>query len=280
MALGIKFTQLIPLPPHRVYFQWDLINPTEVGSYLFQIERSGSSAGPWEMLNASLPNSYNYIDDLSHQPQLPVDGGVNLYGLNKQIYYRVTVIPPSGCQNGAQTPPQGLYTVNIPPVQAGLRRRLLFDEFRILRAYTGADLVLFKKRRWGERCPLCYDPITRAVVRENCMTCYGTSFVGGYWTPVRTRGRVYPPKNIDSKTAPQQKTDSGMSRIQLLDIPLLQDDDLIADLDSNDRFIVEKQQQTELRRKPVHQEVTCSLLANSRVEYKILIDPRTIPSLF
>lgn len=280
MALGIKITQLVPLYPHRVYFQWDLINPTETGTYLFQIERSGSSDGPWEMLEASLQNGYNYIDDLRQQPNLPEDGNVNLYSLDKQVYYRVTVIPPSGCANGAQTEPQGLYKVLLPPVQAGLRRRLLYDEKVVLRSHTGVSLVLLKRKRWGERCPECYDSVTRAVVRESCPVCYGTSFVGGYWTGVRTWGRIYPPESVDKRTAPQQKIESQIHRIQLLEMPLLQDDDLVVELDTNDRFIVEKSKLTEIRRKPVHQEVDCSILARSAVEYTILVDPRTIPSLF
>ena len=280
MALGIKITQLVPLYPHRVYFQWDLSNPTEPGTYLFQVERSGSSEGPWEMLSASLQNAYNYIDNLRQQPNLPPDGNVNVYSLDKQIYYRVTVIPPSGCAHGAQSPPQGLYKAQLPPVQAGLRRRLLYDESVVLRAYTGASLVLIKKRHWGTRCPVCYDSLTRAVTRESCPTCYGTSFVDGYWSPVRTWGRIYPPQVVDTRTAPQQKIDHEAHRIQLLDIPLLQDDDLVVDLDTNDRFVVERIKLTELRRKPVHQEVDCALLARSAVEYTILVDPRTIPSLF
>ena len=280
MALGIKITQLVGLYPDRVYFQWDLINPTETGTYLFQIERSGSSEGPWEMLNASLPNSYNYIDDLTKQPNLPPEGNVNIYGFTKQIYYRVTVVPPSGCQNGARTEPHGLYKTGLPPVQAGLRRRLLFDEKTVLRAYNGVPLVLLKRRRWGVRCPLCYDPVTRAVVRESCPTCYGTSFVDGYWSPVRAMGRVYPPQKVETRTAPQQKIERGVHKIQLLDVPLLQDDDIIVELDTNHRYAIESVELTELRRKPVHQEVACSLIGHACVEYSILVDPRTIPSLF
>jgi hypothetical protein len=280
VALGIKITQLVPLYPHRIYFQWDLINPTEPGTYLFQIERAGSSDGPWEMLEASYQNGYNYIDDLRHQPQLPDNGNVNTYGLDKQIYYRVTVIPPSGCQNGAQTEPHGLYKTLLPPVQAGLRRRLLHDERIVLRSHNGVPLVLLKRRRWGTRCPVCYDDLTRAVTRESCPTCYGTSFVGGYWTGIRAWGRIYPPENLEKRTAPQQKIEHQMHRIQLLDIPLLQDDDLIVELDTNDRYLVERNKLTEIRRKPVHQEVDCAMLARSAVEYTLLVDPRTIPSLF
>jgi hypothetical protein len=282
VALGIRISQLVPLHPHKVYLQWDLLQPTERGTYLFKIERSGSAAGPWELLTAGLQNGYNYIDDLVKQPALPVDGKAHLFSLQRQIYYRVTVIPPSGCENGAQTEPHGLYRADagLRPLQRGLRRRLLYDEKIVLSRVAGMQLVLLKKRRWGERCPVCYDKLTRAVTREQCPTCYGTSFTGGYWNPVLTVGRVYPPQAIAASTAVPGKVETDKHNIQLLDIPLMQDDDLVVEIATNNRYIVERQAQTEIVRKPVHQVVTTSLIAHACVEYTIPVDPRTIPPLF
>jgi hypothetical protein len=282
MPLDIRISQLVPLHPHKVYLQWDLIKPTERGTYLFKVERSGSTAGPWEVLAPSLQNGYNYIDDLTKQPNLPIDGKAHLFSLQRQIYYRVTVIPPSGCENSAQTEPHGLYRADpsLLPHQRGLRRRLLYDEKIVLTRIAGVQLVLLKKRRWGERCNTCYDKLTRAVTREQCPTCYGTSFIGGYWSPVMTVGRVYPPQAITSATSTPGKIEADKHNIQLLDIPLLQDDDLIVEIATDNRYTVERQTQTEIVRKPVHQLVTVSLLARSAVEYTIPVDPRTIPPLF
>ena len=279
MALGIKITQILPLHPHRVYFQWDLINPTESGTYLFIIERSGSSEGPWETLNASLQNTYNYIDDLRLQPQLAPDAGANLFSLAKQIYYRVTVIPPSGCAHSAQTAPQGMHRIRLSPTQAGLRRRLQYDERVVLTRINNNQMVLLKRRHWGVRCDLCYDSLTRAVTREQCPHCYGTSFREGYWAPVLSYGRVYPPEAINVQVAQQGKSEVNKFNIQLLDIPLLQDDDLIIEVTTNDRYIVERQGRTEIQRKPVHQLVTVSLMARTCVEYTIPVDPRTTPPI-
>lgn len=282
MALGICISQLVPLHPRRVYLQWDLLQPTERGSYLFKVERSGSSAGPWEILTASLQNGYNYIDDLTVQPALPSDGKAHLYSLQRQIYYQVTVIPPSGCANSAQTEPHGLYRTDatLLPHQRGLRRRLLYDERITLTRINGVQLAVLKRRRWGERCDVCYDKLTRAVTREACPICYGTSFKGGYWNPVLTVGRVYPPQAVTAATGTPGKVESTKHNIQLLDVPLLQDDDLLVEIATDNRYTVERQTQTEIVRKPVHQVVTTSLLARGAVEYTIPVDPRTIPPLF
>ena len=278
MGLSIKITQIVPLYPHKIYFQWDLIKPSEHGSYLFTVERCGSTEGPWETIATDLPDSYNYIDDLGVQT-LPPDGNVNLYSLARQIYYRVTVTPPSGPSHNVATAPQGLYPAEITPTQRGLRRRLQYDQNILLKRINGVPMVLLKRRRWGIRCTTCYDPVTRATLHEQCPECYGTSFKDGYWTPVLTHGRVYPPTAVNAQTAPQQKIEKAQHNIHLLDVPLLADDDIIVVLATNDRFVVDRQNQTELLRKPVHQVVTVSVLAHGAVEYTIPADTRTIPPL-
>src|SRR5512136_358137 len=125
MALGIHFSKVTPLYPTRVFLQWDLSDPSESGSYTFTIERCGSTDGPWELLQAGAQNTYNYIDYLQTQPRLPSDGKANLFSLQRQIYYRVTVIPPSGCTNSAHTEPHGIEG-EIFPLAIGLRRRLQY----------------------------------------------------------------------------------------------------------------------------------------------------------
>lgn len=259
--------------------QWDLINPTESGSYTFTIERCGSVQGPWEVLHAGLQNSYNYIDDMRTQPTHPEDGKPHLFSLQKQFYYRVTVIPPSGCVNGAQTAPHGIHKTDLPPIQAGLRRRLRYDEAILFQRFNGVKLILLKRRLWGERCTECYDATTRAVTKEHCMTCYGTSFKTGYWNPVTTFGRIYPPDNIDVQTTERDKREASQHLITLLDVPRLQDGDLIIELDTNYRHIVRNQKQTELQRKSVHQQVTTSLIQHGAIEYLIPVDTRTAPPL-
>jgi len=279
VALGIKFAQIIPLFPYRVFMQWDLIDPTESGSYTFTIERSGSSAGPWELLQAGLQNNYNHIDDFRDQPDHPVDGKINLFSLQRQVYYRVTVVPPSGCINQAQTDPQGLYRVSAGPLADGLRRRLQHDEAIIFQRLNGVRLAVLKRRRWGERCTMCYDVLTKTVTKEHCPECYGTSFKLGYWDPVVTFGRIYPPNNVMPQTTSKDKKEASQHLITLLDVPMVQDQDLIVEIDTNERHRVESQKQTELRRKSVHQQVTTSLIDRGSVEYELMVDTREVPPL-
>jgi hypothetical protein len=277
MALGLVITKVTPLYPRRIFIQWDLLNPTEDGTYTFKIQRSGSSEGEWEMLEPGLQNGFSYVDDFT-KPVLDDNAVAHPFSLQRQFYYRVTGIPPSGCTNQAVSEPHSLEP-EIPPIQRGLRRKLRYEETRIWKAYNGVRLALLKRRQWGVRCPDCYDDTTKASTKDHCLTCYGTSFVGGYWAPVIVYGRIHPPLNVQAQTTQRDKNESAQQMITTLDVPLLQDDDLIVETDTNQRHIVRRKTQTELKRHPVHQQLTTSLLERGAIEYDLPVDLRATPPL-
>lgn len=277
MSLGCIITQITPLYPQRIFLQWDLIDPTESGSYTFTVERSGSSEGPWTSLQAGLQNGFNYIDDFT-KPQLDDDAVAHPFSLQRQFYYRIIAVPPSGCANSAVSDPHGIEP-ELPPVQRGLRRKLRYEETVLWRAYNGVRLALLKRRHWGERCSDCWDATTNSITKEHCETCYGTSFVGGYWDPVLVYGRIHPPHNITAQTTQRDKNESSQHLITVLDVPLLQDGDLIVEIDMNQRHVVRRKTQTELKRKSVHQQLTTALIERGGIEYCLPVDLRATPPL-
>jgi len=277
MALGIVITKVTPLYPRRIFIQWDLINPTEDGTYTFEVQRCGSTEGPWEDLELGLQNGFSYVDDFT-KPVMEDNAVAHPFSLQRQFYYRVRVIPPSGCANGAYSELHGIEP-EIPPVQRGLRRKLRYEETILWKAYNGVRLALLKRRQWGERCPDCYDVITNSVTKDHCTTCYGTSFVDGYWDPVIVYGRIHPPNNVQAQTTQRDKNEFSQHMITTLDVPLLQDDDLIVEIDTNQRHVVRRKTQTELKRHPVHQQLTTSLLERGAVEYELFVDHRATPPL-
>lgn len=277
MALGITITKVTPLYPHSIFLQWDLENPTESGSYTFTIERSGSSEGPWELLQSGAQNTYNYIDDFT-TPALDDNAVTHPFSLQQQLYYRVTVAPPSGCVNGATSAPHSVEP-ELPPLQRGLRRKLRYEETRLWRAFSGVRLALVKRKRWGTRCTGCWDSATNSVLKEHCTECYGTSFVGGYWTPVIVYGRIHPPQNVTAQTTQRDKNETSQHLITTLDVPLMQDDDLVVEIDTNQRHVVRRKTQTELKRHSVHQQLTTALLERGAIEYCLPVDLRATPPL-
>lgn len=69
--------------------------------------------------------------------------------------------------------------------------RLKFREIErrnwlLLRKFTGVETLLFKRRTYGERCPECWSEKYQKVMKPKCDNCMGTSFVKGYFDPVKT----------------------------------------------------------------------------------------------
>lgn len=276
MSLGIEFTRLLPLFPQGVYLQWDLRDPTESGSYLFDIYRSGSPGGPWEPLKIGVVDGFSFNDKM---PPISIDGQgvVNQLSLTRGIFYRVVVTPPSGVPNQAEV---------ISPVeptldghQRLLKRKILRDESIMFRKLNGVEVAVVKKMHWGPRCTKCWDKVTKTVTRANCATCFGTGFSPGYFAPIVTLGRR------GTMPAAKQLTPQGVAeyrptQVTLLDAPKVDPDDILVFLRDNKRFVVKVVLNTELKTVTVHQKLEVSELARSDISYRLVVDPSQAPPLF
>jgi hypothetical protein len=273
MSFSVEIVKVTPLYPKKVLLQWDIQDPPAAGSYTFTIERSGSTSGPWTLVVAGLQNTYNYFDDFS---TLTKEHDINLLSLQRNVYYRITAAPPTG--SAVTSEPHGFEPSELSPMARGLRRRLRHDQLITYKKINGVKLAISKRRRWGPRCTVCFDPVSKAALHSHCEACYGTGFADGYWTSVIMWGRISPDK-VAVQGAPAGVVESSGHVITLLDVPRLQDDDLITELDTNRRYVVRRQLQTELRRYPVHQQVQVSQLSRNAVEYLIAVDSSLSPPL-
>lgn len=274
-------TRTTALYPSAVFIQWD-IHADEAGPLFIDLARSQSPEGPWEAVATGLRNAYNFVDDRFNLP--PSDPrnngreGVNLFSLARNIYYQITVTPPSGSANAFKSHPE--------PVEPGLdtrtrllKRKILHDQAVGYRRLNGIPLIVLKRRRWGDRCPDCYDPVNKEATLEHCPSCYGTSFQGGYWAPVLIRGRREAAA-VESNITSHGDSDVKMNDFNVLDYPLIEYKDIVVDLMRNERYQVQRVHHTELKSVTVHQKVTGSLLGHNSVEYTLLVDPTAIPPLY
>lgn len=279
---SVVITRTTALYPSAVFLQWN-VDSDETGTFIVDIERAGSPNGPWEAVVVGLSNAYNYVDDDFGLPPAPVtnpNGGepLNLFSLSRDVYYRVTVTPPSGSANAFATAPT--------PVEPGLdtrtrllKRKLLRDLAVGFKRLNGIPLVVLKRKRWGERCTTCYDPVLGEATREHCKACFGTSFLGGYWAPVLIRGRREAAA-VQTNLVAHGEEDTKYADFLTLDYPHLEYKDIIVDLNRNERFEVLRMTPTELKTVIVHQKLSCSLLSHSSVEYSVLVDPTSTPPLY
>lgn len=276
MALSIKLTKITPLYPHGFFVQWALGGATASGVYRFDVFRSGSSEGPWELVVRQLANQYAYTDRLV-QPEGTAHADYrrpNQLGFTRGFFYRVVVTGPDGAQAEVvdDLDPQ------LDRKQAQYWRKMVRDLSVGLRKLNGVPCAVLKKKQWGERCPRCYDKVSREVVRANCVTCWGTGFVGGYWAPVKVHTRRSAPVSATQQT-PEGKSDSNSVRIWMPHIPQLDRDDVIVFLRDNKRFRVDQQSETQITTVTVHQTISAVEIERSHILYKLPVDVDAVQPL-
>lgn len=280
LANLVEVTRTTALFPSAVFVQWNIVSD-EVGTHLVTVARAGAAEGPWETLADVMPDAYHYLDNHFNLPpsqSLAPHEGLNLFSLSREVYYRISVTPPSGLAN--------TFTSVPVPIEPGLDRRTRLLKRKLLRDLTvgfrnlnGVPLIALKRRRWGTRCLDCWDPVTHEGTEEHCRKCYGTTFEGGYWAPMLIRGRRTPIA-VDSQVTAHGDSDVAYVTFTVLDYPHLEYKDLLIDLRRNERFIIQRVARTELKTVTVHQTIAASQIARDAVEYEVLVDPSTTPPLY
>lgn len=278
----VSITRTTALYPSQVFVQWDVVSD-ENGTFLVDVFRSGGPNGPWESIAVGLRDAYNVIDDRFGLPPGPPSNAngrepLNLFSLSREIFYMVTVTPPSGSTNAFSSP--------ATPVEPGLDRRTRLLKRKLLRDLSvgfkhlnGVPFALLKRRRWGPRCPECWDPVLHEATREHCPECFGTGFQDGYWRQVRVRGRREAASTQTQLTA-HGESDVKYADFIVLDFPRLEYKDLVIDLRSNDRYEIQRTSSTELKGITVHQKLATSLLGRNSVEYEVPVDVIENPGLY
>lgn len=260
-----------------VFIQWDIQNPPTVGISHIKIERSGSPEGAFELVINNMINSFHYFDSFRSEPA-PLTGytrePLNFLSLSRQVYYRVTAYAPD--ETSAATTKE---INNILPRRQALLKQKIQRDITIGFKFNGVPLAILKRMHWGTRCSACFDLLTKKVTRSKCDVCFGTGFMGGYFSPIRISGRLGV-KNIITDITPQGKADTNLVELTMLDYPLLEVDDVIACIRTNERYLVKKVMRTELQTVPVHQKIILSEISRDASEYRLLINYDTLPIIY
>lgn len=260
-----------------IFVQWVLESPPSNGAVEFKLERSGAPEGPFELVVDHL-GDFHFFDDLRHAPEPSEDDlreNLNFLSLSRAVYYRVTATDSDGVE-ASQVRVVG--ADNLSRKVALLRRKAQRD-LGVSFKFNSIDLAILKRRHWGLRCRDCFDPLTKKVTSSKCDTCYGTGFEGGYFNPVRIRGRIGV-QNVQTSITPQGKADVNQKRLTILAYPELEADDIVVDVKQNKRYIVKHRHATEMQTVTVHQQLTVSELARDSIEYRIVANLDHAPDIY
>ena len=148
---------------------WEIKPTTEdVQDYSFFVERSEAEAGPWDQLAGPLIDTFYYRD--SNVPAIST---------NRTLFYRIKVVHNvSGDISYStifdRTGHPDAYAAEIIKLE-----NVMFSELVGVRAWV------FPVKTFGQKCPDCYDDVLQKKTTDNCRTCWGTGFSGGYHSPIQ-----------------------------------------------------------------------------------------------
>jgi len=262
----VEITRMFPMFPRRVFVQWVLRNPVAGEAYQFTVERSGSAAGPWEMLTTNPTNEFYYAD--TNFPANPLEGEPDLMSISRVVYYRVTAIP-----HGSSDTLTLIKKVEpwLDRRREGIHRKLVRDAMISLQRVVGTEMAALKKKRWGHRCSLCLSKSGMSV-DPYCPECYGTGITDGFWAPVYGWAQLFTAP-ISVQSALQGETEMRQTRVLMANVPQMNEEDFLVFLRSNRRFRVLEVTPTQIHNVDVHQELIVSELSPDSTEYNIGVDP-------
>lgn len=222
----------------------------------FNVLRSGGDNGEFEKINVDPLVSFFYIDR-------------DLKPLSKifDVIYRLEVLFPF--TDETQT------TRNIPLVSSPrlkrsylVAKRMDQKHFIEYRARSGITFVIFKRRRFGEKCTACYNPITEATTKTNCEECFSTGFKNGFWSPIETIGKIDPPVKVQRMGSVQFEEPIN-SQASIRAFPIVRKGDVLVEVCSNDRWYINTVQIVEHGRYPVKQTAEIRMIPRDSVLYDL-----------
>lgn len=241
-SLDIDFSEL----------SWSLCNTSEdVLDYTFQVFRSESPMGPFEIISQPFSDRYIFIDN-----------AILIGDKWRRYYYRLRItnkITDEWEETGTavKEPEPDLVAMEI-------RRHIQI----LFREYAGRRLWLLPSRQSGQRCE-CWAPRLGQRTRSGCVSCYDSGYVRGYYNPIEMYGQIDPSPKANQSTnvgAQQQTNTTG----KFPDYPPLKPGDVIVELE-NRRWRVVSVTATEKARAVVHQEAVLHEIPRSDIEYSIPI---------
>lgn len=233
---------------------WELA-PTHVDvlDFTFQLLRSESPEGPFDPLGAPFEDRYIAIDTELQQSSRW-----------RRLYYKIR------CTHKRTSESRDSDAVALeaePDLYAMEARR----NFQLMMAeFAGRRCWAFLKRTFGQRCS-CWSPVLMKQTRSGCQTCYDTTYVRGYFSPIETWMQIDPSPKTDQVTNVGVMQQSNTTA-RLAYYPSLKPGDLIVEPE-NRRWRVMTVNATEKARATLHQEIVLHEIPQRDIEFNLPLNP-------
>ena len=235
---------------------WDLEESFEnVNAYDFVVERSDSEFGPYLPISTPLINRYHFRDGT-------VRGHHSYYN---KIYYRLVVSNRETAET-VTYPESGGFKLAAKPDLAALEMARLNN--LKLKEFSGRKVWIFPKKKTGQRCSVCFDPVAQRKLRSQCTTCFDSSWVGGYHAPVEAYGLVVSP-NEQTIHANFGNVENENTTFMLGNYPELYEGDLIIEAENIRWRVASTISKIKKARSLVRQQAALHRIPKGDVEYRL-----------
>lgn len=256
VLLDIKTVKVRSLDVDFHEVSWELKETSEdVLDYSFQVLRSESPSGPFDLLTEQMEDRYVFIDTV-----------IQIANRWRQYYYLIRVTQKSTGDYldfgpASKEPDPDIIAMEI-------RRHILL----LFREFAGRRLWVLPIRTFGQRCE-CWNKITNSARRSGCPLCFDTRWVRGYMSPIETWGQIDPSADTEQvTTVGKQQQVNTTARFGYY--PSLKPKDVIVE-GENRRWRVVSISQTEKARAGIHQEVQIHEIPTTDIEFKIPLNMDT-----
>lgn len=234
----------------------------DVLDYTFQVLRSESSEGPYDVLCPPFEDRYSFVDNC-----------VLATHRWRQYCYMVRVTEKVSGDYKDFGPAEQEPEPDLVALELRRHMRILFREF------AGRRCIVLPVRTSGQRCPDCWEPTLRKRTKSGCLTCFDTGFNRGYMHPIEAFIQIDPSSKSQQHTN-VGKTQQDNTTMRLGHYPKVKPDDLIIEAE-NLRWRAGDQTQTEHSRSHVHQEVKIHRIPEKDIEYAIPVHfDQALPNLW
>lgn len=233
--------------------QFRIADTTQLSGYSFNLYRSNSPEAEFSLIRRDVQN-------FSHK-----DYGVNLQNTSVRYYYKVGIVDSAGVESVATIVGHAF----AEPLD-DLAFAILDQHNTFLEVVGNQKIHVFLKRRFGQRCILCWDDIRSQSKSESCTACFGTGYDGGYYPPIEvacnyTGARDGSQQHIDAADVGEI---GGQLQLWIPNYPLVSPSDVLADIRGG-RFVIVNVQPTYKGWVVLRQVLSVQKLPATHILYKL-----------
>jgi hypothetical protein len=253
----IKRLDILPNYTTGFTFVWemqgDFVAPAP---WIFTIQQSQVFNGPWTTISPGLTNVQRWTDN-THRA----------VSKDAVLYFRVTLTTPKTVYYSDPVAPYGEVNRREWLIIKDIMRREVLQA----RTLAGVTCRIWIRSVVGAKCTVCLDPVTGGITNSACPSCFGVGKVPPYHGPYDA-WCTFTPKSTDTV---QGEGGAGTRQpvshqVRMVVAPYMKDGDIVIDVHQDKRYYVDQVAiQTELRRVPIVQVLTCHEAPVTEPIYKL-----------